>query len=124
MAHYKILETPGRKVVAPLEGEAPIKSQDEAKIVVQELRGKARKEGRKQIDFVVARVKDIDGNGSSSSTTGGTSIRLTEEVRRRLAKFVGAHMAITGDVLPMGEAVNMLLDHWEKTRDMVVEEAS
>lgn len=118
MAHYKILELPGREVVAPLEGQAPLKSQDEAKIVLQQLRAKARKEKR-QVDFVIGRTKDLDGSSTTGSTAGGTSIRLTEEVRRRLAKFVGSHMAETGDVLPMGEAVNLLLDHWEKTRDLV-----
>lgn len=113
MALYKILENPGRREVDPDEelGEAQgkIDNQDKAKIVVAQLRAKAKKEKRK-VDYVVVTLRDATSSNGTRPSSGGTSIRLTEEQRRELAKVVGRRMAETGEQMSMGEALVMVLE--------------
>lgn len=108
VAIYEIVETPGKAKVYPLEGDAPLKNQDEAKVVLSRLRAEARAEGKK-VDFVVKRLND-NGIGGPSGSSQGTSIRLSEENRRKVAKFCGRMMMETGDPISMGDAVARLVD--------------
>lgn len=112
MASYKIVETPGNREVK-LKPEQMPKNQDEAKVIVAKLRAKAKRAG-KQVDYLFIPER-ASSNGAGSS--GGTSLRLTEPVRMRMAKFVGSVMAETGRSLTMGDGVAYLLDHWERTRE-------
>lgn len=115
MALYKFLENPGREEVDPDEllGEpqGKIDNQDKAKIVVAQLRAKARKEGR-QVDYVVVTVKAAEEAAGRPRTggDGSTSIRVSEAQRKELAKVIGAKMAVTGDAMSMGEALVEVLE--------------
>lgn len=123
MARYQILETPGKRLVYPtIEGleagdHSELRTQDEAKIEVQRLRGIARQAGSKA-DFVIVPIKaEGSTNGSASGSSGASSVRLSEENRRRLAQFCGLIMYETGDQMTMGDAVARLVDHFERTHD-------
>ena len=103
MAMYEIIETPGKKRVYPLDGDTPIRNQDEAKIIINKLRAEAKKEGRK-VDFIFRR----DTERAAANPAQGTSIRLTEENRSGVAKFCGRVMMETGEPVSMGDAVAKL----------------
>ncbi len=119
MAIYQILTTPGKEVVYPLksgdtrfgneleEDDTIPKNQDEAKVVLARLRAEARAADEK-VDFVIQRAIDAEGGARTSSSTG-TSIRLSEENRRTVAKFCGRMMMETGDPITMGDAVGRLV---------------
>lgn len=112
---YKILETPGNREVKLKETQQP-KNQDEAKVIVAKLRAASRKKGDDPpFDYVFVPEKGAATNGSGGA--GGTSLRLTEPVRMRMAKFVGHVMMETGRSLTMGDGVGYLLDHYEATKD-------
>lgn len=114
MALYQILETPGKAIAYPLEEtDPPLRSQDEAKVVMARLRAEARADG-KPIDFVMQPLKDAGVGGHSTNGSGGTSIRLSEDHRRRVAMFIGSIMAETGEPLTMGEGVARLVDFNER----------
>jgi len=120
MANYEIMETPGKKIIDLAEHNiAPPKNQDEAQIAVARLRGLAKVEGRK-VDFVFKRINEPHTNGSAA---GATSVRLTEEVRSKLARIVGKIMYDTGTTPSMGDAINMLVDHYHRTIDLNSEDA-
>lgn len=116
--YYKVITTPGREEVdveAVLGEKIKLNTQDTAKIVVQRLRALVKSgkyPGLKKsqtLDFIVAR--DLEAGGKSpSGGAGGTSIRLTEEQRKRLARIVGKHMYETGESLSMGEAMVMIIE--------------
>lgn len=116
--YYRIVETPGRREVdvkEELGEDYKINTQDIAKIVVQQLRAKAKKEKRK-VDYAVVRA-DAPGKEKNSGSGGsGTSIRLSEEQRRKVAKVVGRHMMETGDVISMGDAISMMIDELDALR--------
>lgn len=101
MAIYEIVETPGRRIVTLAEKDVP-HNQDEAKIVIERLRAKARKKGE-QFDYFFRPLKDSNGSGKGGAQA--TSIRLTEVNRREIAKLCGTIMAETGDAVSMGDAV-------------------
>lgn len=119
MAYYQIITTPGKELAYPLtEEDTPLRSQDEAKIVVARLRAEARAEGKK-IDFVVKRDETRSTSPSSGSGAAqGTSVRLSEDNRRKLARYVGLLMYETGDAISMGDAVARLVDHYESTKHL------
>lgn len=110
MAIYQIVETPGKRVVYPTApDDMPLNTQDKANIKVAELRSIAKAEGRKH-DYVVQRVADSGSDRTpAAGSSGGTSIRLSEEARRELAKHCGRIMAKTGDSVNMGTAVMQLV---------------
>lgn len=106
VSYYKIIETPGKRgvnVEEELGEEVTINSQDIAKTVVARLRAKAKREKR-QVDYVIQRDTERANNSN-----GATSIRLSESTRLKLAKYVGRHMAKTGETISMGDAVEKLL---------------
>lgn len=113
MAIYKIIENPGKREVDVDEElgspQGKIDNQDKAKIVVRQLRVKAKREGR-QVDYVIVTQKAAREGSSPVNSSGGTSIRLTEEQRQALAKIVGYHMWQTGQTISMGEALVMILE--------------
>lgn len=105
MAFYEIIETPGKQRVYPMEGDTPIRNQDEAKIHIARLRSEAKAEGRK-VDFVMKRDTERATTGTAAT---GTSIRLTENNRSQVARFCGRVMMETGDPVSMGDAVALLV---------------
>jgi selenocysteine lyase/cysteine desulfurase len=113
MANYEIMETPGKKIIDLAEHNIdPPRNQDEAQIAVARLRALAKSQDRK-VDFVFKRIHEApNANGSSN---GATSVRLTEEVRSKLARIVGKIMYETGTTPSMGDAINMLVDHYHST---------
>jgi selenocysteine lyase/cysteine desulfurase len=116
LANYEIMETPGKKIIDLSEHNIdPPHNQDEAQMAVARLRALAKSEGRK-VDFVFKRIHEAaNSNGSS---TGATSVRLTEEVRSKLARIVGKIMYETGTTPSMGDAVNLLVAHYLNTIDL------
>lgn len=121
MAKYEIMETPGKKIVDLSEYPEinPPTNQDQAQMIVARLRALAKAEGRK-VDFVFKRVNEPN---TASSTNGATSIRLTEEVRAKLARIVGKIMYETGTTPSMGDVVNQLIDHYMATIDLNSDDA-
>lgn len=127
MAYYKILTTPGKEEVDVEEvlGEKlKLNTQDTVNIVRQRLRAMVKagtypgvKKGQR-IDFVVTRDAEA---ARSPNSSGGTSIRLTEEQRRRLAKIVGRHMMETGEMMSMGDAVVGLIEENDLMRRRIQE---
>lgn len=128
MAHYEIRTTPGKEVVFPLqkgderfnitidEDEVSPRNQDEAKIILARLRAEARAAGE-SVDFVVSRLNEPGRTTSGGNANGGTSIRLSEENRRSVAKFCGRMMMETGDGITMGDAVARLVAIADKAAD-------
>ena len=117
MAYYRIIETPGKKEVDVEEAlgeKVPMNNLDAANAARQRLRALAKKEGRK-VDFVVKR----DESRAAASTGGATSIRVTEEQRKRVAKYVGRHMMETGETISLGDALVMMLDELDGLRAKV-----
>lgn len=119
MPTYEIITTPGKEVIFPLEGDQAPRTQDEAKIIVQRLRAEAKVEGR-QVDFII-RPTSGPGVGPRASANGAaaTSVRLSEENRAKVARFCGRMMMTTGMPLTMGDAVARLIDHFDKTIDLL-----
>lgn len=122
MARYQIVETPGKLMVYPdpdNPDHAELTTQDQANIVIAQLRAQAKADHRK-VDYYANPIKSAS-KASTNGAGGGnaTSVRLSEDNRAAVARFIGQKMMETGEPMTMGEGVNLLITHYQLTSSFV-----